>query len=162
VNEHVQTLIFCGLAFALGMGFGQFWTARRHGKKVRLELEARDIWTDVVTQVAWIIVIVVFIASVLQSVLFTYDQRKCNVEMVETIKYRAELSLYDSKLNDARAEALKKLVDSVIASTAITSEYERGQFVRSTFEEYQRVINELNAAKVENEKKRAERPYPEC
>lgn len=162
MNQHVQTLVFCGLAFALGMGIGQFLTFRRRGKKVTLELEAKHVWQEIARQVGLIVVIVMFAATVLQSVLFTYEQRQCNVELVETIKYRASLAQSDAELNDARANALKKLVDDVIASTAIVDEYQRGQFVRGSFEEYQQVIAALNAAKENNKNLKEERPYPEC
>ena len=163
MNENVETLIFCGVAFAIGMAVGQFLSFRRkRDDKIALEVESKELWVHIGQQTAWILVVVLFMASVLQSVLFTYTQRQCNVDMVETIKYRASITQDDSKLNEARANALKKLVDDVIASTAITDELERGQFVRQSFLEYHDVTDRLNAEKRENEKKRAERPYPEC
>ena len=162
MHETVEQLVLYGLVFALGMGVGQFLSFRKKGKVVALEVEAKDVWKQVGKTTAYILVVIVFLGTVLNSLMFTYDQRQCNREMVETIRYRAQITVDDSKLNDARADALKDLVDDVIASTAIVDEYERGQFIRGSFTEYQAFIDRLNIEKDENEKKRQERPYPRC
>lgn len=162
MNENVETLIFCGVAFAIGMGVGQFLSFRRKDKNhVALEVESKELWAQIGRQTGWILVVVLFMASVLQSVLFTYSQRQCNIDVVETIKYRANISQEDAQLNDDRSTALRHLVDDIVQAQALPDEL-RGPAIRKAFDDYQVEIDKIETEKQNNQQKRAERPYPEC
>lgn len=167
MNVEIGTfLIWCGVAFALGWGAASIigFQISKDSKGVHMKLtkESNRNWWGVLKSVMYILVAVAFIATVVQSVTFTYHQRECNAAVVERIKFGADLTAENQRLNDSKAEALKKLVDTLISSSAIQNDAARTEVVKVSFAEYQATIRAIDTKRAENEQKRAESPYPDC
>lgn len=128
-DQVVYAIVSHGIALLVGLAIGEFigWRRRKGGKLV-IEVEAKEVWMKVVRKVAWVSVVVIFFATVAQSVIFTYEQRQCNMRVVNTLNYRASLAdsdrhlldLRDSLL-DQRDEATFKMVTSLLALPQVVS-----------------------------------------
>lgn len=160
MNEHIQTLVFSGFSFALGMAVGQFVSFRRKaGKKIVVEIEAREVWERIIKEVAWIVVIVVFLASIAQSVIFTYDQRTCNQQVVETLKFRATVAAEIGVINDQRDHALREFLDTVLTSGQTPDPQKTA---RDAFAKHAEVTAQLNQDAAAKNKLRDEATFPDC
>lgn len=158
MNEHVQTFVFSGLAFAIGMGVGQVIAVRRAADH-HLTLGFEPMKVQVLRQIAWIVVVVMFFASVLQLVTFTYEQRQCNRDLLDTIRIRGEITEATKNLNDDRNQALSDLVQDLIAAQGHPDAWER---VQAALADYRDTNEQLNKASDAQDRVRRDNPYPRC
>lgn len=159
MNEYIREIVLCGLGFAVGMAVGQFVSFRRKGRGVTVEVEAKEVWMKIVRQVSWIVVVIIFLASVGQSVAFTYTQRKCNLQVVNTIRYRSDIADEVSKINDARDGALRDLVQTLLTATQTP---DPSKTVRDALTHQAEVTAELNRQADERKAKKNAAEFPTC
>lgn len=159
MDNYIREIVLAGIGFAIGMAIGQFISFHRKGRRVVVEIEAKEVWYRIVKQAAWIIVVVVFVASVAQSVLFTYTQRECNKDVVDTLKYRAQLNSEVETINDERDKALRDLVQTILTAQ---NQPDPQKVVREALQQQISYTAELNKQSAERKKLRSEATIPDC
>lgn len=176
MTEHLVRLIIShGLALAFGLATGEFFRFRKKGNRVVMEVEAKEVWRRVVKQVAWVVVVVMFLASVAQSVLFTYSQRECNTRVVDTLNYRSQLADSDRDLIDARENATFKMVTDLLAVPATVPQEPHvpgsgtgpptsgsGTAVRDVLETFVKERERIDTEAAKIDKERKANPLPKC
>ena len=153
----VAFFTWSGVVFALGMGVGQLLCVkRRHGKTtIGIEPVVSERWEAIKTM-AWVMAVVMFISVMYYTLAFTYEQRQCNVEMVERLQVRTEVATSDRDLSDRRDAAIYTMVQSLLTIKAGS-----GQGF-DILRDYQTKIDEINRQADENNQKRSDNPLPNC
>lgn len=184
MTEHFNLVVSHGIALALGLSVGEMFRFVRKGGRLVMKLEEKEVWKTTVKQIAWVVVVVVFFASIIQSVMFTYEQRQCNEQVVNTLNYRAGLADGDRALLDKvtallnqRDESTSKMVTDLLAiprvetgppgsGTGKTGNTDASRAVLEAFvTERSRIDAELKTTKEQQKKIDAERkanPLPQC
>jgi len=159
LSELSLFIIQSGLGLALGVGLGEFFSFRRRGRKIVVEVEAKEIWESIVRRVAWIVVIVVFLASLAQSVIFTYTQRQCNLAVVENLRFRGTITTELQQISDARDAALNELFATVLTAASTP---DPSATVRLALEKQAKTTADLNAEAEKRKQARNDAPLPDC
>ncbi len=159
MNEYIREIVLAGLGFAVGMAVGQFLSFRRKGRVITIEVEAKEVWMKIVRQVSWIVVVLVFVASVGQSVAFTYGQRKCNAQVVNTLQYRSAIADEVAKINDARDKAMRDLIQTILTASQTPNP---AQTVHEALTHQSEVTAELNRQAEERKQTKNAAPFPKC
>lgn len=161
MNGYVADFIRMGLAFAVGVAVGSFYTFHRDSMgKIRVKFETKTVWTQVAKTTAYIVIVVTFLGSILQSVLFTYDQRQCNNDVVASLQERSLAAQEIEKINNERDKAMRDFVTAILSAQSQPDSSER---VRAALQQHFSVTQQLNKAyEAQQQQLRTENPLPEC
>ncbi|MBF6301157.1 hypothetical protein IU459_26965 [Nocardia amamiensis] len=102
---------------------------------------------------------VLFLAAVGLMVHANSSQRLCNVEFRRTITERADIAADDNAARKAQDQAVADLIAGVLSIEPGPDSRERS---RAALTHYLDRFRANNARQADNERKRAENPYPRC
>jgi len=159
MNEYIREIVLCGLGFAVGMAVGQFISFRRKGRGITVEVEAKEVWMKIIRQVSWIVVVLIFVASVAQSVAFTYSQRKCNQDVNKALIYRSQLANSDRRILDERDDAIFQMVVKLLT---IPSDNKDPGVARAVLSDFVAERTRLDEVQTKIDKLRQDYAIPEC
>lgn len=153
----VAFFVWSGFMFTLGIAVGQLLSVKRKAGRVTIGIEpgVSDRW-EAIKSMAWVMAIVMFGSVLYYSLSFTYEQRKCNAEVLQALKLRSVIASSDRALSDARDKALQDLVSQLLT---ITPGNGRGM---PLLQEYNDKITKINQQAAANDKQRQDNPLPNC